>query len=116
MAIVVCKASARLKALTPGLLRILKELEKSASVITDPVREVVITSINDGKHAPTSRHYTDEAVDIRMKNFPTDAARKRFISDLRHWLGPEFYILRESKGTPNDHLHVQVRKGHTYIG
>ena len=115
MAIVVCKASARLKALTPGLLRIFAQIHDAAAT-TEDVREVVITSINDGKHAAASRHYTDEAVDLRMKNFPTESARKLFIFDLRRCLGPEFYVLRESKGTPNDHLHVQVRKGHTYTG
>jgi hypothetical protein len=29
-------------------------------------------------------------------------------------LGPQFRALLEAEGTPNEHIHVQVKKGRTY--
>lgn len=115
MAGVTCKSSVRLKGLTPSLLRILRGVYAVAATCAD-VPDVVITSINDSTHGPTSRHYTDEAVDLRVHNFPTDAARHRFAAALRAELGPVFTVLYEAPGTPNAHMHVQPKKGTTYAG
>lgn len=74
--------------------------------------EVVITAGSNGTHAPKSRHYTGEAVDIRTHNFtlPVDTLR----ASLQAALGPKFVVIWESPNTPNSHLHVQVRKATTY--
>lgn len=84
-----------------GLARILASV-----LICGRVEDLVITSGSDGKHAPNSRHYKGEAVDIRTSNLKDRAAT---IDRLKRTLGPMFTVLDEG-----DHLHVQVKKGMTY--
>lgn len=115
MAAVTCKASVRIKGITPALLRILRGVYTVSCALTEPPT-VVITSINDSQHSPTSRHYRDEAVDLRSKSFPSPAAKSLFATALRAELGPAFTVLFEGAGTPNEHWHVQVRKSTTYTG
>ena len=89
---------------------------------------VVITSINDGAHSrnPPSRHYSDDAEDIRTRNrtaagnagvgdMGTTANKKLFAKTLAAKLGSRFYVrLLPYLGKPNEHIHAQVRKGHHY--
>lgn len=115
MAVLTCKPSVRFKTFTPALTYILDKVRRTAER-TSHVPEVVITSANDSTHSPNSRHYTDEAIDLRTKNFPTEAAKRAFAAQLRVELGDAFTVLYESAGTPNEHLHVQVRKGRSFSG
>lgn len=96
--------------LTPALAHIFWRLEQFHRDF-GPVEELVITSINDGNHKQDSRHYTNEAIDIRSHNFPSEFLKKEFRRELEAYLGPKFRVLYESAGTPNQHFHVQVRKG-----
>ena len=114
MAVVTCKPSVRLKGLTPALLRILRGVYAVSAACSD-VPEVVITSINDSTHGDKSRHYTNEAIDLRSKTFSPEA-KTAFAVRLRAELGPQFTVLFEHSGTPNEHWHVQPRKGTTYAG
>lgn len=115
MAGLICKPSVRFTAFTPALLRILRAVYTVASTCTD-VSNVVITSANDSTHGEKSRHYTNEALDLRSKSFPTVAAKQRFAARLRADLGSAFTVLYEGAGTPNEHWHVQPKKGTTYEG
>ena len=116
MAQLVCKPSVRFKGFTRGLVRILGAVLLVAE--RTHLKEIVITSANDGKHSqrPRSRHYTNEALDLRSRNFATDAARQRFLRRLRRALGAGFWVAYESHGTLNAHIHVQVRRGTRYVG
>ena len=116
MARVVCKPGVRFKGFTRGLVRILGAVLLVAE--RTPMAQVVITSANDGTHSrrPRSRHYTNEAVDIRSRSFRTAESRNRFLGRLRRELGSSFWLDYERAGTPHEHFHVQVRKGHTYVG
>ena len=82
---------------------------------------LLVTSINDGRHMrdPLSRHYTDEAIDIRTKgplvnSMGTHERKRRFRRQYQALLGACFYVMLESLGKPNEHLHVQVAKGRVY--
>lgn len=83
---------------------------------------ITITSVNDSNHMVGSRHFSDEAVDIRTKNFKDDKEKNQFIQLLSTRLntnpealrGDAFTVLFEDANTPNEHIHVQVRKGQTY--
>lgn len=110
-----CKSTVRVHAFTPALLRILSAVYTVAQTVTIPP-EVVITSINDSTHSPTSRHYTDEAVDLRSQSFPSLTAKAYFAAQLRAELGPAFTVLFEGAGTPNEHWHIQPKKGTTWPG
>ena len=97
--------SVKFKRFTNGsliILNALMELSKSYAI--------VITSANDAKHLSNSKHYTDQAFDIRSKIF-TKQKKAQFVKDLQVLLGPKFTVLLESIGTDNEHFHVQVRKG-----
>ena len=115
MATLSCKPSVRFKAFTPALLRILRGVFAVAQGCAD-VPDVVITSANDSTHGEHSRHYTNEAVDLRSRSFPSVTAKQKFTALLRLELGPAFTVLFESAGTPNEHWHIQPKKGTTYEG
>jgi len=107
---VICKPSVRFKGFTFPLLTILDTL---VYLDRHPVKgqpaDIVITSASDGKHKVGSKHYTNEALDVRSKTFKYEA-RELFICALAHELGGLFTVLYEGDGTPNAHIHVQVKK------
>jgi len=115
------KANVRVKRLTPALIWIFEVLDRIQNLYSD-IPELVITSVNDSNHSPNSRHYKDEAIDIRTHYFKDKKEKDRFISLLDAWLNkdPEalrknaFTILHESVGTVNEHIHVQVKKNESY--
>jgi hypothetical protein len=114
MAIVKTKSdNVKLKGLTPAMAWMLYTIEQFCRTIT-LVDEIIITSINDSTHGSTSRHYRDEAIDIRSKNFPSREEKRWFREALQVALGSKFRVLLEVEGTPNEHFHCQVRKGMTY--
>lgn len=114
MAKVTCKPGVRLVGLTAGLCRILSVLEELSRTATGLPAELVITSINDSTHGPTSRHYRNEAIDLRSKNFDGREAKRLFRGLFERSLGPKFRVLFEGEGTDNEHFHIQIRKGGTY--
>lgn len=102
----------------------LQVLENAALQTRDELgypQEVHITSINDGSHSrnPPSRHYSDEAIDIRTKgpakNDMGSRTRKlAFRKRMEELAGAKFRVLYEKDGQPSEHIHAQVRKGHVY--
>lgn len=113
---VLFKETVRLKRLTPALKTILDALYTiDEQGIAEFPKDIVITSGNDSQsHSAKSRHYSDEALDVRSKNFKDNNAKAHFILKLQSLLGIKFTILFESKGTANEHFHVQVKKGETF--
>jgi hypothetical protein len=75
---------------------------------------VVVTSCRDGRHSANSRHYKGEAIDIRSHVIQGAVAKEAFRKSLEDLLGPQFRVLLEGLGTPNEHFHAQTKKGHTY--
>ena len=111
----ICKASVRFKRLTPALMTLLNALYAAdRGKVEGQPEDLVITSANDSTHGEFSRHYRDEALDVRSKSFASEQAKKVFRDSLVSQLGQKFTVLYESRGTPNEHLHLQVRKGTTF--
>lgn len=83
--------------------------------------EIWITSMNDSLHMKGSRHYNDEGVDIRSKNFPSKASKLHFANRLESLLNShpndpnKFVVILENEGAPEEHFHVQVRKGMSFM-
>jgi hypothetical protein len=115
MATLTCKSTVRFRAFTPAMMRMLRGIYRVAETLAEPP-SIVVTSANDSTHSANSRHYTDEALDIRTKNLPSEAAARQLVVALREELGPAFTVLYEGAGTPNAHLHLQVRRFTTYGG
>jgi hypothetical protein len=88
---------------TPPILWIAAAVSRLAL----PVRRVVITSGNDGKHMKGSKHYTYAALDFRTKNFPTLESKRAFLWKLQAELGPDYDVLLEGLGTDNEHIHAE---------
>lgn len=107
--------SVTIKELTPALGYIFYKLaifhDEKMSPQPD---ELVITSINDGKHMANSKHYTNEAIDLRSKNFETDAHKVEFSLRFQDFLGDKFRVLLENYAGPNEHFHIQVRRGMSF--
>lgn len=75
---------------------------------------LVITSANDGKHKVDSKHYKNQALDLRSKSFKTEEMKADFMAILRRELGPKFTIIYEYPGEINEHFHIQVKKGEVF--
>jgi hypothetical protein len=102
--------------LTPGLAHLLYYLEDfHRKFFAQLVPQLVITSMNDSTHGENSRHYTNEAIDIRSHNFPNREMKRLFRVELEKHLGPRFRVLLENVGTSNEHFHVQVKKGMQFL-
>ena len=64
-------------------------------------QEAVITSISDGKHSKTSRHYVGLGMDIRTRDLePADIPA--VVDGIVKLLGSEFYVAFET-----NHIHIQ---------
>ncbi len=109
------KAGVRFKKFTPALREILIQLDNlnQLRIPNYPV-DWLITSVNDSDHLPNSRHYTDEAIDMRSKNFDTEMRKIEFRDRLQFALGTKFTVLYENARKVNEHFHIQVKKGQVY--
>lgn len=101
------KDMVRIKVLTPALMAML-----TALVILDAEMDgdITVTSINDSRHMVGSQHYRNTAVDIRTNDRPA-SMDAMMAARLRQILGPAYTVLYESPGTPNEHIHIQIKKG-----
>jgi len=61
-------------------------------------QEAVITSTNEGTHSPSSLHYANLAVDIRL---PKDDVKKT-LGVLKEVLGPSYDVILEAS-----HFHIE---------
>lgn len=71
--------------------------------------DCVITSLKDGVHSPRSFHSRDNicrAVDIRTKFVP-DELMANMIAEIKASLTPDYDVILEGSGTPNEHLHLE---------
>lgn len=116
------KDNVRFKRYTYALHYILDTLFKLCQHGYDELPALVtITSINDSLHSHNSKHYKDEALDIRSKNFATVRTKFIFRERLEVELNKNemypnsFTVLLEDEGGDNEHFHVQVKKGLTLL-
>ena len=101
--------------MAPAGARILEVLKR---LVAGYSFDVTITSAWDGTHSgPNDPHKTFEAFDLRT-NTLTDDQTIDLLTDLRRLLYKtprKFYAFLENPGAPTEHVHVQRRKGTTYI-
>jgi hypothetical protein len=111
------KPGATVRVISPTLLWIFQSLRKVLDAAEPEV--LTVTSVNDGRHMEGSRHYTDEAIDLRSKSFVSGDAKRAFAAALTLQLnsnrsGTPFVVILESEGLLNEHFHIQPRRGYTY--
>lgn len=99
------KHSVKLAGLTPQMVL--------AAVIAQSIyarygQKVTVTSANDSTHGANSLHSRGgecRAIDLRTNDFFGD---KHALRDaLKEALGPEFDVVFEGEGTPNEHMHIE---------
>lgn len=120
---VVFKDNCRFKVMTPALLFMIGHLNKIMSDIPS-IPDLMITSVNDSGHSinPQSRHYTDEAIDVRTHNFTDTMQKMTFLNQITSRMNtdPEALVANcfwgqiEDLNTPNEHCHLQVTMGKHY--
>mgnify|MGYP001596474725 CR=1 FL=1 len=98
------KPGVKLKGLTPQVLIAMQAAEHIWWFHGQTT--LVVTSCNDGQHKEGSFHYVGQAVDFRIKTMP-EKLRAKAVAQLKEALGGEFFVLHESAGTDNEHVHVQ---------
>jgi hypothetical protein len=116
----------RFDVIAPAGFRILAALSDFA---TDFPSDIFITSATDGIHSgPTDPHKTGEAIDIQSNQWPpeTKQAVCRAIVERSEghgavavqvgggWGTDHFWGWVEDEGGPNNHIHVQRKRGTTY--
>jgi hypothetical protein len=91
--------------------QLLLALTVANEVYAEHGADCIVTSLDDGEHHSRSRHYLGDAVDLRVKHLSSANADEIF-DELYHRLlplGPEFLVLREFRGEPQDHIHIQYQ-------
>jgi len=110
--------------IAPAGFRILSAIEQASATLGSPL---MITSGTDGTHSGISDpHHRGEAYDVRSQDF-AEVMRPTVLSAIMHGLGlpqlgttatevytENFYGFLEDAGTANEHIHVQLRRGHVY--
>lgn len=99
-------SSIGLQSLTPQLLLGLMVIE---GAFIECGENVIITSLNDGKHSDGSSHYRGMGLDVRSKWLTTN--KRQILEACKEALGhnPDFYIALENEGKDNEHFHLQYK-------
>lgn len=86
----------------PHIARILQLARDTAPPFVDAT--LWVTSANDGRHMQGSRHYTNEAFDLRVRNIRGHVSReaKEWAARLKERLGRGYDVVFEG-----DHIHVE---------
>ena len=69
-----------------------KALNKIDNIYRNNGEDLIITSTYEGTHSPGSKHYANDAIDIR-KSIISQKATLILLDDV---LGPDFFILEEN--------------------
>ena len=77
--------------------------------------DFTITSGNDGHgiHMRGSKHYINQAIDVRSKSFSPEM-KKTIWESMKTQMGPKFFVDLEHEGRDNEHFHIQVRQGTSF--
>ena len=74
---------------------------------------LVITAVIDGTHKRQSFHYSGVGVDFRINTVP-GAQRPSLLKRLHDALGPDYVVIHEAKGLPEEHVHVHFLPAEAY--
>lgn len=71
--------------------------------------DMIVTSGRDGKHKPTSYHYSGDAVDFRSKHVPRSKVVHLRDAIAKH-VGPRYDVLLENLGGEQEHYHMEYNR------
>lgn len=93
------KRGVKVSHLNPKLITAIQSLDSVRMSVFG--KSLVITSGNDGEHMKSSKHYTDDAVDVRTRDLNTQE-KDLFTKIAQTMLGNQFQVILEK-----DHLHIE---------
>lgn len=98
---------------SPGGVRILAALWQ---VSFQQAHDITVTAGSNGTHSgPDDPHYRGDAYDIRIHDWDNpQLLLSLLINTLADTDPGKFFAFIEDDGTPNAHIHAQVRKGTVY--
>lgn len=92
-------------------------LEKLKRIVALYPFDVTITSARDGQHSgPLDPHHSGEAFDLRVHGLSA-AQVDLLLTDIKaalYRIPRRFFVLLESPGTAQAHIHIQRRSGTLY--
>ena len=94
--------SITLEKLNPAFIKPLQLFDLLHKEMTG--EQIVITSANDGEHMPSSKHYTNDAIDVRIWHYDKLARINQI-----------FFADRASLIFPNDKFDVVLEEDHFHI-
>ena len=107
------KSDVSIKSFTnPKVMKILQAVQDTAPEGYEPT----VTSASDGIHMSTSKHYTDEAFDIRVRDYPgydqdefwhTRQNIDNWITRMRFYLTSMEYDIVFGDEEHRDHIHIE---------
>lgn len=111
MSVLLVKPGVEFTTIAPAGFRILASLDEVARFLHG--YDLTITSACDGVHSgPDDPHHRGEAYDVRCNDAADPAL---LLQDIQGVVGTsQFYSFIEDPGTPNEHIHIQLRRGATY--
>lgn len=68
--------------------------------------DVTVTSGSDPGHMHGSKHYTNEALDVRSKTVPT-ALKHKWLAVIKRRLGRDYDVILEHEGKAQEHFHIE---------
>lgn len=105
------KEDAKFATISPGGFVLLAAIHGAAIALGV---DLIITSGTDGCHSgEADPHHFGNAYDVRVHDFAPETQQK-ILEFIQRAAGPEFYAFIEDPGTPNLHIHCQVKKGTHY--
>lgn len=95
------KKGAKVNGLRP---EILMGWDIAESVYNDYGVACVLTEGTGGKHSRGSLHYVGQAIDLRTREFTSQAIKQSVAQEIQELLGDEYDVVLES-----DHIHLEFQ-------
>lgn len=93
------KPGARVQGLT-GEIRL--GLSVAEGVYAEANTLCVVTCGVDGKHMAASKHYSGNAVDLRINNLPATSPPQAIVNKIKERISPDYDVVLEG-----DHIHLE---------
>lgn len=99
-------SSVRVSALSQGIVNAFDEMHLVASAMGYPAP--LVTSGNDSSHSRNSKHFSNDAVDIRCNSANGMTKNKciSYVLSMKAALGSRYDVIYEDYGNSNSHIHV----------
>lgn len=110
MPVLLSKPGVLFTVISPAGFQIINALTRAAVIIN---HDLEITSACDGEHSgPDDPHHLGQAYDVRTHDLPD---KNLVLATLKSLLDyNKFFVWIEDEGTPNEHIHAQLRHGVNY--